>query len=226
MTPNGLKIVTVKEIDGGAKPPFAVEGVVVGRCDYRRGGGFHIRLKDGSGMIDVKFWNSAAEAFRGHSALQRNARLRLAGFYTVDADERYAPPGRRLELRYNQREGIDIQDLGGLARATEPQKPRTVSDVLRTPGLLGTEVDVEATILVAAELERKLLRSGDIVDFRELYLVDVVGPDQQRLRWALWEDSARRIKAVRKKVRIMGAVVKDWGTQRQLTGGKRIEVLD
>jgi hypothetical protein len=48
-----------------------------------------VRLEDLSGTIDIKFWNSCADAYREHEGLKRGTIIEIKGFRVVNMrDER------------------------------------------------------------------------------------------------------------------------------------------
>jgi len=108
---NSTTVASVKDLDcnGG---DHAVQGTVVFRCDHKTGGGFHVRLRDETGEIDVRFWDQAAEKFRGDPALCKGAVVRVAGFHKIplrEKDVRFAPPGRQHHLNFNLAESVHLR---------------------------------------------------------------------------------------------------------------------
>jgi len=55
-------------------------GQIQFRSDHKTGGGFHVRVSDRTGAMDVKFFAEAAGSFRNHPALVKGAKVRLSGF--------------------------------------------------------------------------------------------------------------------------------------------------
>ena len=55
-------------------------GQIQFRSDHKTGGGFHVRVGDRTGAIDVKFFAEAAGSFRHNPALVKGAKVRLSGF--------------------------------------------------------------------------------------------------------------------------------------------------
>jgi len=95
---------TVEELDkrGGEIP---IIGQIQFRSDHKTGGGFHVRVSDRTGAMDVKFFAEAAGSFRNHPALVKGAKVRLSGFKRCELIGKaleYAPPGRQHELRCDQ----------------------------------------------------------------------------------------------------------------------------
>jgi len=222
-------IVLARDVSKSTNLASALEGVVISRVDYRQGApplGFHVRLRDSSGQIDAKFFRGAADAFRDHPALRQGARVRLEGLSVGDADAKFAPPGRRFEIRFNERDLGSMRVLA-LGSAVAPQ-------VLSLRDLAGANatacVDVVAWVLVAGEREQKYTdRLGHSLPFRLFWLTAGLQPDAMRCKWTLWDadvDKHSRATLVPNcKVRIRGARVKDFGGERFLTGAAHVEVL-
>ena len=93
----------------------SVKGTIQYRCDHMTSTGFHVRIADKSGAIDVKFWNTGADAFRQHEGLQKGATIRIQGFristLTTQKHFDFATVGRSIELVCNKQAGVSIEVL-------------------------------------------------------------------------------------------------------------------
>merc|ERR1712060_996540 len=99
---------SIRELDDRGQGN-AVEGVIRFRCDHKTGGGFHVRIGDSSGEIDVRFWQAAAAAFKADPMLRTGLSVRFEGFYMVrlhPKDAQYAPPGRRHSLNFSMADSV------------------------------------------------------------------------------------------------------------------------
>lgn len=121
-------LATVKELDNTCEGRF-VRATIAFRHDHKSGGGFHLRLQDSTGEIDLRFWDEAASKFKSDPNLQKGAVLRIGGFRIVPLkpkDLPFAPPGRLHGLSFNR------SDIVRLTVETAPPKK---------PGELPVETD-------------------------------------------------------------------------------------
>jgi len=105
------EVVPICELDraGGGK---AVQGTIVLKCDHKLGGGFHIRVRDATGLIDVHFREGAARRFKSDPSLGRGSLLRLAGFTAcrvLSKDQHLSVPGRLHQLNYDRAEDVRFE---------------------------------------------------------------------------------------------------------------------
>merc|ERR1712224_180909 len=71
---------SIQELDDSA-PALSqgtIKGTICFRCDHKHGNGFHVRISDGTGHIDLKFFGQSADMFRGHPALCKGVMLRVS----------------------------------------------------------------------------------------------------------------------------------------------------
>eukprot|EP00435_Cladocopium_sp_Y103_P018156 s1202_g4.t1 len=102
---------TIDELDKNGRD-LPIVGQIQFRSDHKTGTGFHVRVSDKTGAIDVKFFEAAANAFRAHPALVKGATVRIRR--ALD----FAPAGRRHELRCNPSKHGKDGTIVTIARAT------------------------------------------------------------------------------------------------------------
>lgn len=187
-----------------------LEGTVQSRCDHRSGGGFHVRIGDATGNIDIKFWRLSADAFRHHQGLQKGTVIRIQGFKIHRLTQKqleFAPAGRSIELVYDGQPGISIEVLSPSTLA------RTMLEVGPQEALLnppGTCVNVIAWVADVSDVEIKRIRAGQDMPFRVVWLASDLD-ESVRVRWVLWNDTAQAYgtkQLLRQRVRLRGVGVK------------------
>lgn len=197
---------TIDELDKNGRD-LPIVGQIQFRSDHKTGTGFHIRVSDMTGAIDVKFFEAAANAFRAHPALVKGATVRISGFKLFEVKGRaldFAPAGRRHELRCNPAKHGKVELLGAPGAKAEALQ---LADALRKPD--GTIVTIaRATVSAVEELEEKQVPSGETRPFRVVWLLADDGP----VRWSLWNEVA--VKYGPKQ--LMGQNVKIKGTKVKL----------
>jgi len=198
----------IENLNGGRH----VKGIVKFRCDHKTGGGFHIRISDGAGEIDVKFWNTAADAFRENPSLCKGAVVRFSGFKVAKLTAKaldYAPPGRSHELRFDSLHEAHVEVLQG----PEPKTPvaQQVLDMDLRGALAhsaGTtlKVAVSAWVVDVEDVVAQVTRDGEM-DLRIVWLAPDLSPTAPRTRWSLWKDTAKTYgpkQLMRQHVRLRG----------------------
>jgi len=105
--------VSIQTLDDSGRG-HVVEGTVRFRSDHKSGGGFHLRINDSTGEIDIKFWDEAAKKYKTDSSLRKEAVIRFSGFKLVPLkpkDMLFAPPGRRHSLNYSSAQDVQYNVL-------------------------------------------------------------------------------------------------------------------
>lgn len=216
---------TIDELDKNGRD-LPIVGQIQFRSDHKTGTGFHVRVSDKTGAIDVKFFEAAANAFRAHPALVKGATVRISGFKLFEVKGRaldFAPAGRRHELRCNPSKHGKVELLGAPGAKAEALQ---LAEALRRPD--GTIVTIaRATVSAVEELEEKQVPSGETRPFRVVWLVADDGP----VRWSLWNEVAVKYgpkQLMGQNVKIKGTKVKLFRVK-ELTGCWRdngIEILN
>ena len=207
---------TVEELDkrGGEIP---IIGQIQFRSDHKTGGGFHVRVSDRTGAMDVKFFAEAAGSFRNHPALVKGAKVRLSGFKRCELIGKaleYAPPGRQHELRCDQ---VGRAKVELVESAAEKVPALALKDALRKPDRSVVTI-ARAEVSKVEDLEEKQLWNGASHTLRIVWLA---GPDGILVRWTLWNDVAHQYghkQLTGNAVKIQGAQVKVFRGQKELTG--------
>lgn len=215
----GLSIREVESISDG-RP---VSGTVKFRCDHKTGGGFHVRIGDSTGEIDVTFWKTAADSFRAHPALQKGGIVRLKGFRLhklVEKALQYAPFGRSHQLTFNCSTAVHIEEV---LRAPEPQvasarRDLNLNEALSQPDR--SRVTIEAWAVEVEDVVEKSTREG-AVSFRVVWLALNLGEAALRVRWSVWRDNAKSYgpkQLLRQHVRLRGVQIKAFAGRKELSG--------
>jgi len=212
---------SIKELDNHVAAS-CVKGRVEFRCDHKTGGGFHLRLQDPTGSIDVKFFEESANAFRAHEALCKGAVVRLRGFSIHPLSTRqleYAPPGRSHELRCRDPRVFSVEKLQEPTIQTSAMQPLGLLEALSKPHL--TRVNVRSAWVVEVDaMEWRKTTNGQTMAFRVVWLAqDSKGVE--RVRWTLWNSPAEQYgqkQLLKQSIAISGATVKVFRNNRELTG--------
>mmetsp|Transcript_34797 Transcript_34797/g.63363 ORF Transcript_34797/g.63363 Transcript_34797/m.63363 type:complete len:1009 (+) Transcript_34797:70-3096(+) len=206
--------------DIGTGTATSIKVTVDRRCDHRTGGGFHIRVKDATGSIDLKFFGESADAFRANDALFPGAHVRLRGFRVCELSKdqiHFAPPGRKHDLRCDPKRFL-------IEKLQEPTS-RSASQALELQEAVSKANDERVNISSAwvrevGDLEWKETKTGKTMALRVIWLASSkAGVD--RIRWTLWNAPAEQYgekQLLQQRVAIHGAKVKHFRNNQELTG--------
>ncbi|CAE7469901.1 unnamed protein product [Symbiodinium natans] len=198
-----------------------LRGKIVYRSDHKTGTGFHVRVGDPSGLVDVKFWDTAASSLREHPALRKGNEVQLKGFQVCSLKGKsldFAPPGRRIFLNCTDASSVDIRLVQAAPMESAAKREMELSEALEQP--IGAYVTISSAFVSEVD-ELTFVQTKDGEKPLRIVWLSAQRQSARRTRWSLWGETAltygpKQLRGQRLSIR--GALVKSFQLQVQLAG--------
>jgi len=212
---------TIADVDTSPGVGQVLQGKISSRVNHAKGGGFHFRIADSSGEVDVKFWKGAADKFMDDARLRVGNTVRLSGFsfcrLREGKDTEFAPAGRKHSLNFNSAPEVQVEFISGssVSHAAGPVAgPVTIKTVLASsPGMY---CDIKAWI---KEVEFEAMQTEKFTR-RSVWVVEDLTVSCPAVRWTLWGQDAlaygpKQLQG--RQVTAKRVMVKEYRGQKELT---------
>lgn len=204
---------SIQDLDA-QKHAGTLVGRIAKRYMHRTGNSFHIRIRDATGEIDVKFWNEAAESYKDDPRLSEGHIISIRGFKFIEIKEKdkeyeFAPAGRKHSLHFNYTREVQLEasSSGALSVAQALELDKGCFD------LQAWVVDAEENAQEVETVNGKMVR-------RFLYVADSLQEGLPRTKWTLWNELAKNCgrKLFQQKILARGVMLKVYREQKEFTG--------